>query len=269
MVKKLFKHEFLSLMRLFIPVYAIFIGVSILGRIMQIFESESIIYVIISVFSIIIYCISVFAVLLLTTVFCVIRFYKNMFTGEGYLTFTLPVTPTQHIMVKTVTAMAFQAISVLVVGVSLSIITMGDASTEIIKAAVYLYKLIDPQISVHLWFYALELIVLAIVSSGAGIMLYYTCITIGQTFNKNRILGAVGVYFGYQVAMQTLSSIISIIFNVFVSEEFAEKFGLFVEEHIKGFLHGVFCGSIVLTLLLGMVYFFIIKSIIKNKLNLE
>lgn len=269
MVKKLFKHEFLSLMRLLLPVYAILIGESILGRIMQIFESDSIVYITITVFSAIVYFISISAVFMLTTVFCVVRFYKNMFTGEGYLTFTLPVTPTQHIMVKTLTAMAFQVFSALSVIISLSILTMGDASNEIIKAAVYLYKMIDPSITPHLWLYALEIIILMILAGGVGIMLFYTCITIGQTFNKNRILGAVGVYFGYQVAMQILSSIFSIMLSVFVSEEVSKTVARFIEAHIKGFIHSAICGSILLSALLGMVYFIIIKAIITKKLNLE
>lgn len=269
MVKKLFKHEFLSLARLFVPVYAIFIAVSILGRVMQFFESDNIVYGILMVLSVVIYFIAVSALTLLTTVFCVVRYYKNMFTGEGYLTFTLPVTPTQHIMVKTVTAVAFQVMTGFMILFSLSIITMGEGLNEFIKALAYLLNMVDSQLAVHIGLYVLEFLVMLIVSGTSGILLFYTCITIGQTFRKNRVLGAVGVYFAYQVAMQTLGSIISIIASISISDEFAEKVGVFIEEHIIGFLHGVFCGSIVLTVLISFVYFLIIKSIIKNKLNLE
>ena len=269
MVKKLFKHEFLALSRLLVPVYVIFIAASILGRVLQLFESGSIVYTIISAFSVFIYVGSLIAVLVLTGIFCIVRYYKNMFSAEGYLTFTLPVTPTQHIMVKLVTALVCQIVTILAVMFSVSIITMGDVYNEIVKATVYLLNLINDEWAVHIWFYAIEVILLLIVSCGVSILLYYTCITIGQTFKKNRIMGAVGVYFLYYVATQTFGSVISVIASTLIGEDFAEKIGMFFEAHIKGCLHGVFCGSIVFNLLLGLAFFFIIKSIIKNKLNLE
>ena len=51
MVKKLFKHEFLAYMRILSVVYVILLTVAAATRIIQLFESDSIYYKIVSVFS--------------------------------------------------------------------------------------------------------------------------------------------------------------------------------------------------------------------------
>lgn len=269
MVRKLFKHEFLALARLFIPVYAIFIAMSVFGRVLQFFESDSMVYSIISTFSLIVYFVAVFAVILLTMIFCVIRFYKNLFTNEGYLTFTLPTTPTKLILVKLVTATAFEIATVLTVLFSLSILTMGEAYSEIVKAAVYLLKILEGHLGVHLWLYIFEIIVALILATGTGLLLYYSCITVGQMFRKNRILAAVGVYFAYYIINQIISTIITIIVSFGINEQLMEKIAAFVGAHMIGSIHTVLLTVMAFSLALSAVYFFIIRFIIKRKLNLE
>ncbi len=269
MVRKLFKHEFLALMRLFIPVYAVLIAMSVFGRILQIFESDSVVYSIISTFSTIVYVVGIFAVLLLTTVFCVIRFYKNLFTAEGYLTFTLPTTPTKLVLVKLVTATVFEIASVVMVLFSISILTMGEAYSEIVKAAAYLLKFLEGRVGVHLWLYVLELILTMILAAATGLLLYYGCITVGQMFRKNRILAAVGVYFACYIVSQIISTIITIFASLCIDAQFMETIAAFIEAHIIGSIHTAFLVSMAVSLLLSAVYFFVIKFIIERKLNLE
>ena len=64
------------------------------------------------------------ASLLLTFIIGIVRFYKNLFTGEGYLSFTLPVTPGQQLFTKALVSFLFSVITIIVILVS-SIIAMG------------------------------------------------------------------------------------------------------------------------------------------------
>ena len=68
-------------------------------------------------------------------VYSVIRFYRNLFTGEGYLSFTLPVTPANHLWVKVVTAVSFSLLSVLVAALSGVIITAGESGIAALKTS--------------------------------------------------------------------------------------------------------------------------------------
>ena len=130
MVKKLYKHEFPAWLR----VLPIFFGVTLLTaafhRVLQIFEVNSIYYDIVNVSAIVLYAVSVLVCLAAPTVFGIVRFYKNLFTGEGYLSFTLPVTAAQHIWVKTLTASAMVLLTMLLLGVSFFALSYGTTAAE-------------------------------------------------------------------------------------------------------------------------------------------
>ena len=111
MVKKLFKHEMHAVWRLMIPIWCVLCGVSILGRFIQLFEQESVAYNIINGSAIFFYVVSLGACVVCPFVFAVTRFHRNLFSGEGYLSFTLPVTNHQHILVKLAVAVITQVVT--------------------------------------------------------------------------------------------------------------------------------------------------------------
>jgi len=267
MVKNLFKYEIKSYLRVWLPAQAILIGIALLGRMIQFFETDTTVYEIISGSSVLTYVVAIIVCIGLTTALSIIRYYKNLFSGEGYLTFTLPVTPSQHIIVKTATAVLFQVLTAIIVLLSGFIITSGELFIEITKAAIYLFNMAYKTIGSHLPFYIIEFLILVLVSCCCQFMHYYTCISIGQLFRKNRILAAVGVYFGFYIITQIISTVISVSM-VFLSERM-EKILAYIEEHLTGFVHGFLLGGILLCLIGAVVYFIVIKFIISRRLNLE
>ncbi len=269
MVKKLFKHEVLAYMRILPIVWGILLGVAVLGRLIQVFEYDGVPYHIINGSAIFMYVVAVLGTMVFPLIFGVQRFYKNLFTGEGYLSFTLPVTPAQHIWVKLLTAVLVSVCSVLVGLVSLAVITAGDVLTELLKAAEYLIRTtLKDEHMLHIILYVAEFLLLLLVACFSEFLLFYTCIAIGQTFKKNRVLGAVGVYVIYYVICQIIGTIFTVFFSV-VSVEFMDQIGLFIVNHLVPFIHCLLCGMTVFTAVVAMVYFLITHSIIRKKLNLE
>jgi hypothetical protein len=258
-------------MRLLLPVYAILIGESILGRIMQIFESDSIVYITITVFSAIVYFISISAVFMLTTVFCVVRFYKNMFTGEGYLTMTLPVTAEQHIFSKLLISVAGFVASVIVVLVALSITALGEVLVEVFKAAGYLFDKMYQQIGFHSVVFIIEFIIVLLVIVAYQMLLFYGCISVGQLARKNRVLAAFGTYFALYVIEQILSTIMVIFVSLQLTwlTVLMEKLNLYAINHPYVVVHGAIWIGIGIYVIIGAVFFFVSRYIIKNRLNLE
>ncbi len=268
MVKKLFKHEFLSYARIMLPIYAVLIGVSGVNRIVQIFEQDNIIYNIAFVSSIIAYVVTIILALVLTTITAVIRYYKNLFSGEGYLSFTLPVTPAAHLWVKSLTVIAIEIITVVVVLLSGVIIMSGDVLTEVIRAIGYLGGEAFKNLGGHFGFYIAEFILLLPIASFTSIMMFYFCITVGQLAKKNRVLAAVGVYFGLYILSQALSTVGMILLTIF-GDSVGEFILEFLAEHPLASGHWLF-GFIALTnVIMATVYFLVNRAIIKNKLNLE
>ncbi len=269
MVKKLYKHEFLAYARVMTLVYGILLTISAAGRVIQIFENDSVSYTIVSVFSGITYGISVLVAFGFSFAMGIIRFYRNLFTGEGYLTFTLPVTPRQHIAVKAVTAVCVNIITIVMVLISACIITAGEMLKEIGIALRYilkeLYRLAGGQMVVI----GLEFLLLLLVASFTGIMLYYTFIAIGQLFKKNRILAAVGAYFAYYILTQIVSTVLTIMFSLLSVSGALDQLGLWIANHLADAIHIGIWSLIALEAIFAAVEFLVVKWIITKKLNLE
>ena len=269
MVKKLFKYEWIAYTRTLLPVYLVLLGIAALGRFVQFFESGSSAYTIVNTSSIIAYGVALISCFGFAWAFAVIRFYKNLFTGEGYLSFTLPVTPTQHIFTKGVAAVLFSAISFVVALVSACIITAGDVLHELCKAGVYLFRRIPDEYKADVVFYGIEIILDLLIASAAGFLLFYTCIAIGQTFRKNRILGAIGVYFIYYIITQILGTVLIVVLSVLAHTPFMNWVEDFIYFHPQECIHIFLCGIGVFYAGIGVLGFFITKRVMHKRLNLE
>lgn len=269
MVSKLFKHEINSYLRVVLPMHMVLIGIALLGRFVQLFDNNSTAYNIVFWSSVVAFIVGVVVCILLTLIFGIKRFYSNLFTSEGYLSFTLPVTSTQHIMVKNIVAVISQIASLVMIIIATCIITFGDVCVELFKAGGYLVKVFYQELGYHATLYIIEFIVALVVTLSATYMLYYACIAIGQTAKKNRVAAAVGVFFIYYLIVQIISTVIIIIVTVFYDQLHITMLLKYLENHPVFTCHIILCGIAVVGALLSLLYFAITKRIITKKLNLE
>lgn len=268
MVKKLFKHEFKAWLRVMAIVWAVMLAFAGVYRLFLCFESDSIAFTIISALALCVYIIGLSVCVVFCEIFGVVRFYKNLFTGEGYLSFTLPVTAGEHLWVKALTHGAMMLLTMLTAGASLLIISAGEVFAEVSKTLAAFWEKLPEEAVGHIIGYGAELLVLMLVSIVFSPMLYYACICIGQLFRKHRVLGAIGVYFGYYYICQIIASVFTGLMAAFgesSAEQILEQTGVFPYAQI----HSLFCYGVLGTILIGMVYFAICHRIMTQKLNLE
>jgi len=273
MVKKLFKHEFKAWLRVLPLFWLAMLGVAVAGRVVQFFETETVYYYLVFGSAMLAFAGAAFVLLGAPTVFDVYRFYRNLFTGEGYLSFTLPVSPTQHLLVKLLTAACFQLMTLAVVLLSSLVLIAGDVLIEVLKAAAYLWKELIPQIPEdvipHLIGYVVEYGALILVSVLGSSLMYYSCICIGQLARKNRVLLAVGVFFGYQIITQILSTGVSLLFMVLSASGVMEKLVELMDQHPFATYHVILGGTLLLAALFAVLYWIICHRIMSKRLNLE
>lgn len=269
MVKKLYKHEFLAWLRIMPIIYIIVLGFAGMHRFLQLFEADSIYYSIAFGSATFAFVLVIFAALAAPTVFGVIRFYKNLFSSEGYLSMTLPVTPANHLWVKLTTGVCFDIITILVVLFSLLIVTAGDMFTELCKAGVYLIKQIPEDVGIHLFFYLLEILLAMLLASFNGYLLYYTCLCIGHLFRRVRILASVGAFFAYNLLMELVSTFFSLGFTVLGSIGALDWTDAVIDKLGPYTIHLVFGIGLVISLLQGLIYFLVCHHILRKKLNLD
>ena len=269
MVKKLWKHELLSYVRLLLPVYVAVLGVALLNRVLQFFETDSIVYRISFGSSLVLCGLAAIVAGVLTTVFIIVRFYRHLFSGEGYLTFTLPVTPIQHLWVKLSCAFTCQFTTLIVIALAAMVLGAGDVNAEVFQAAAYLFRMSYDEVGVHVVLFIAEFVLLLFASLVSETLVYYFCIAVGQTFKKNRVLAAVGVYFLYTIVVQVISTVISIVFTVGASFLPIDQWMEWIERNLCMFIHG-FAGLVfAVSVGLSAVFFLLTRSILHKKLNLE
>ena len=273
MVKKLYKHEFAAWLRVIAFFWAAVLITASVNRIVQIFETDNMIYKILFVSSCILYGISIAVTLAASTVFGIVRFYKNFFSGEGYLTFTLPATKKQLLFVKISTAVCISAISVVVCLLSGLIPMAGEVLTEVWKVVAYIFQDAPVDEVLQLVLLVLEYILWLLIATASGQFFYYLCICIGQLFKKNRVLAAVGVYFAFYMVSQAVATVFSIVFSIVVQLEsfslWVIEFGKWVNQHPMVFMHSGMWIGIALTFVGVLIDWAICHWVINKKLNLE
>lgn len=269
MVKKLFKYEIIAYFKRLLPFYIILMSVAAFSRIIQSMEMDFFVFDIVYGSSLFVYGITVVACEAMIVITAITRFYKNLFTAEGYLSFTLPVTASQHIFVKLFTVLLFSAANTVLVTASFAIVTAGELGVEIYKAAVYLMEKLFEIGQGHTPFYFVEAVLFLFVSFCFNYLVYYSCITIGQLAKKNRVLAAFGVYFGYSLAGQIIGTIVTIVFETIRYTEAYKKMIEYVTQNVTLFIHIGLLGATLITFGLAVALFFINKFIITKKLNLE
>ena len=152
------------------------------------------------------YFISIMAMIVITIVLIILRFYRGLFGSEGYLMNTLPVKSWQLITSKGVVA------AVLVIaGVAVSIISvMILAGLSGIADITYAFREISAVMKAEpiLILTVIELIIIVIVGLLKSIYQVYASLAIGQLVNKHRILLALGAYIGINIALSVIAMIL-------------------------------------------------------------
>ena len=269
MVKKLFKHEIRALGRVLFPTYGIMLAIGVFTRLLSAVEFDHTLYDIAFGSAQFFFFAAAAASILLTLGMVVVRFYRHLFTTEGYLSFTLPVTATQHLWVKLITGTLFQVISVLAVVLSGAVAIKLELLVEIVKVILYyVSEITQSPVGWHFWAWLAEGIITLPVALASSLLLYYTCMTVGQLAKKNRILLAVGVYMIFYTVTQVLMTILIGILSL-TANMWSEPLVAFIEANPYTFVHICFAATFVLSLLWCAVLFLVCRFILNRRLNLE
>ena len=104
MLGKLIKYDlksmnrFLIILHAFLLLIAVLLRVFVTSRIQLQTDEGSLLFA----FAILAYVLAITGIAFGTAIVIAVRFYKNLFSDEGYLTWTLPVTPGTHLLAKTI-----------------------------------------------------------------------------------------------------------------------------------------------------------------------
>lgn len=217
MLGKLIKYDLKAINRYLIIIHAFLITASVLLRVFLTgrvftegvdFNNEKTILVLVLFFTAFVLLIS--AIAFATQLIIAVRFYKNLFSDEGYLTHTLPVTPGEHLLSKTISGCIWGIINMLFFHISVLIVaatpyTIGFLFHNKSKVLDEL-GFTGSSVSVKevIFFYVLACLVGVV----TNIVLFYASITIGQLVHSHKILGAIAAYFVISTAFSLIALIV-------------------------------------------------------------
>ncbi len=281
MLRKLMKYEFQATARYFLPMYLLLLVLALVTRLtfslafMQTDNTfvKSFLVDMPSVVMGFAYGAGLLAVYVITLLIIVQRFYKNLLGDEGYLMFTLPVTPVQHLWSKILTAFVWYMGGILIT--LLSFVVLFAESTFFVDLADFFSALGEAmwKEAPHSWVLLLLLLVFLVTSLLHAILEIYGAIVLGCQAKKYRILAGIGVYLLFSVVEQFITSMAFT--ALFLIPDFPMGllwiFGYPYEnaQAMMVVVELILGGMILYNILLGGGYYILNRQMLKKRLNLE
>lgn len=259
MVRKLLKHELYALSRVLVFLAAAVLLFAVTGRILisvvAAQTGDSSVADTLLILIIMFYVFAIFALVIGAYALGINRFYKTLFTGEGYMTLSLPVTPVQLIVGKLLSSLIaiFAAFAVSVISMLIFLVGWNiDVMQMIYQTLGALGETISQVISLDpLSFF--ERLLCYIFEIPMFLLVVFAVISVGQLFNSHRKAVTFGILIGVYVVWNILSTALM---PQFMNLE------TYVSVHLANWI------KILIYAAIDVGSFFFIKYIIKNKVNL-
>ena len=154
--------------------------------------------------------------------FCA-RFYRNLYTDQGYLMHTLPVSPHELILSKMFVCIIWRIVGCIVLvigGVGMASAFTGESFFEII----------DTVLGYGDWFiYVIAHLFSFFIMIFYSTLMAYMSISVGQLAKKNKVLASIGAYIGFTVGTAVLSSSINMALFLTRSDTFFDRLDMSFE----------------------------------------
>ncbi len=192
-----------------------------------------------------------------STVMLFIRFYKNLFTDEGYLTFTLPIKRSTVLNSKLISGVCYNFITMLVAFADAMLMLGIGFSDKIFKKEFFekletivkeIYELWD----VYTFVYIFEALLIIVASVLLGISFLYVCVTLASIVTrKARVITSIGIYY----ALNSVFSFVVQMLLMFGMEPLTEKIDTLSEAAVNPMVALLLlCVVMFMVLLCGVMY---------------
>ena len=231
MLGKLIKHEFKSVNRLMIPLHLGLIAITIIGRFyIQLalkqypaLTGDNVWLNLANMSLMLFYIVALMAVGLTSMIYLsILRPRKNLFTDEGYLMHTLPVSTHAHIWSKLIVAAIWLTIDTALI--LLSVFTMfvnQDFIRAVFDELPTVLSSFKDAFGISMGTAIAVYAPLFILSTMASLLVVDMALAIGHSFNSHKLLSSVGVYVGATILRNLLGTILQTLAGVVTSGDTA------------------------------------------------
>lgn len=276
MLRKLYKYDLKSVSLLLVILHAVLLVYTVIGRIgifiaerAQAFVSpeDSRLGGIAGAFYIVGFILFILAIVIATVVYLAVRIQKNLFSDEGYLTHTLPVKPSQLLWSKVFVIWTWSVIDFICVVISVfTLITYKDTLPEILKGASTFFGTLFGNFGFTNWLEEV-LTLLAGLSQYFGfyplLLLFAMCL--GNLFKSHKIMGTLLSFFGLNIVLSFLSTMITFIIpglSPFMQANLTQ-------DNLSVYSGRLMIFTLVWNILFSAIFFVGSRYILTKKLNLD
>lgn len=262
MLNKILKYDLKRMGKSLLPLYAGLIILALVLKTMDFitnnFSAFKFAYNIMFIFFII----AIIGGLFYTFSISIIHYYKNLYSDEGYLTHTLPVSKSNLLISKILSSIMYIIVSVIISLISLIIVLGYNEITNPIKNILEFFSTCaDTKIS------TISIILTLIILLGYifYILMVFAGISLGNNHNKNKITFSII----YTVVLYYISQIISVLalgIMILINPDITSQLDQAIPD--KQYLYEIISLSIGLNIILILAYYLICYNRLKN-LNLS
>lgn len=120
------------------------------------------------------------------------RYYRNLFSREGYLTWTLPASGVQHLWAKILYGIILYIADMIIIAAGSIILLTGQNVTEAYSS---IAEEFTEEFGMSIVTFGIYIFLFALASGVLAVVYSYFCVTVGQLFPAHRVIGAIAVYF--------------------------------------------------------------------------
>lgn len=205
-----------------------------------------------------------------------VHFFKSMYSDEGYLTHTLPVSSHQLLISKTFVAGIWYLLITVVMLLSMValILTIGgkvmsyegmNIFEELAASWDDIIRAIESVLGIGIVGESLLYLLQIIIGAFCSMTILFGAITIGQLSSKHKVMMSIISYFAITVALQIITSLVMIPITFYTTQQMIEE----VNVTLSMTTIPTYTISILINLITAIVLYFLSNYIITKKLNME
>lgn len=259
MLSKLLKYDFKVLSKILFPIYLVCFLLTLLTRGVNLLANKFSIFSIPNGFISGLFVITLIAIPIATFIFTIIKFYQGLVKDEGYLMHTLPVSKGALVASKTISAMVFLLLSA---GISIGLLFLGVYGiwfdSSFLNLVAELFKFLDTT------FVVLTIITL-IFSVIFQQLMFYASIALGQKHNNKVMFSII-----YGIVLYNVTQILSLVILLpFMLLD--PNYQQLIDSNTPNIslLNPYMIASLVLTIIIAGIYYWLTVRTLDKKLNLE
>lgn len=194
-----------------------------------------------------------------------IRFYRNLYTDEGYLMHTLPVTGRQLVVSRLIVHSGCMLLTGVLICASIVVLLLPIYIASAGENPSYVYSALYTEFRNAFGFSLPRVLVCGttaiIISTASGILAVYCAISLGQLFRRHRIMGSILCYIALSFLVQTLTTILM------MPQMLLSMSGGSL--NLSVYFSRVFLTTSIVSLFLGIAYYLITLYLMNHNLNLD